>query len=800
MDLCPPWENLDRLANAKLSDPDRQKIELHVHDCANCQQTLRMLTGGQTVVGQHAPLTSPSNLADLPPELQDHPRYHVTGLLGVGGMGAVYKADHRLLDRAVVLKIILQDYTNDQEMVERFRREARLAARLAHPNIVTLYEAEKVGPTHVMVMEYVDGTDLDHLLQRRGPLPIADACELIRQAALGLQHAHEQGMVHRDIKPSNLLLNQNGQVKLLDMGLAVLKSEKPGGSRLTAVTQVLGTLDYMAPEQWQDSHAVDIRADIYSLGCTLYELLTGKPPFPGETYPAPMNQMWAHSNKPHSPIHEVRPDVPAELVDVIDGMLAKKPTNRIQTPAEVAAALAPFTAGADLHALMGKPSAPRTHVGTVTWVSPRRRRSFWPLVAAGLAVLLLAAGGVIFWLTRGHTHDTGPAPITFTGPPIKVGILHSRTGTMSISEKPVSDATLFAIDEINQKGGLLGRKVEGVLRDGGSEERVFARMAEELIDQEKVVTLFGCWTSSSRKAVKPIVEKNDHLLIYPVQYEGLEMSPNIVYLGAAPNQQIVPAIRWFCKTLGKKNLYLVGSDYVYPRAASAVIHDEIKELDAKIIDEDYLLLGNTEVDPVVKKIKAAKPDLIVNLINGDANVAFFRELRAAGVKTPILSFSITENVLDSLNVKDITGDYAAWNYFQSIDLPQNKEFVSKFQSRYPGAVTTDPMEAAYVGVHMWAQAVQKAGSDDVKAIRQAMKDQSFDAPEGPVRIDPETQHTWKTFRIGQITSDRRFEVIYRSDQSIRPIPYHDSRTREQWDKFLDEWYQRWGGNWANPGK
>src|SRR5262249_42423298 len=233
------------------------------------------------------------------------------------------------------------------------------------------------------------------------------------------------------------------------------------------------------------------------------------------------------------------------------------------------------------------------------------------------------------WLNRERPQGDGGAnngPPAFRGPPIKVGVLHSLTGTMRISEQPVADATLLAIDEINQQGGVLGRKVEWVSRDGKSDDRVFAEMAAELIEQEKVVTIFGCWTSASRKAVKPVVEKHDHLLVYPLQYEGVEQSPHIIYTGAAPNQQILPAIKWCCSTLGKKKLFLVGSDYVFPRAASAIIHDQVKSLGGEIIGEEYLTLGNTDVDAVIKKVAAAKPDLILNLINGDTNVAFIPEL------------------------------------------------------------------------------------------------------------------------------------------------------------------------------
>jgi serine/threonine protein kinase len=276
--------------------------------------------------------------------LLDHPRYQVRELLAVGGMGAVYKADHRILERAVVLKIIRQDILSKPAQVQRFLREAKLAASLAHPNVVTLYEAEQVGQTYFLVMEFLAGTDLDQLVTRRGRLLVAEACEWVRQAAVGLQYIHERGLVHRDIKPSNLFLVEERRVKILDLGLAVLRTEQESGSGLTEKGQILGTIDYMGPEQWEDSRAVDIRADIYSLGCTLYHLLAGKPPFDSKEYSTLMKQMWAHAHVPVPPLSERRPDVPPPVVAVLERMLAKKPADRFATPGEAAAALQPHAA------------------------------------------------------------------------------------------------------------------------------------------------------------------------------------------------------------------------------------------------------------------------------------------------------------------------------------------------------------------------------------------------------------------------------------------------------------------------
>jgi urea transport system substrate-binding protein len=386
--------------------------------------------------------------------------------------------------------------------------------------------------------------------------------------------------------------------------------------------------------------------------------------------------------------------------------------------------------------------------------------------------------------------------------PILVGVLHSLTGTMAISEKSVVDATLLAIEEINAEGGLLGRKIEPVVVDGRSDWPTFASEAERLISQEKVSAVFGCWTSASRKTVRPIFEKHGHLLFYPVQYEGLEQSPHIVYTGATPNQQILPAVRWCFENIGKK-FFLVGSDYVFPRTANAIIRDQLRSLHGEVVGEEYLLLGSSEVQDAVQKIVVAEPDVILNTINGDSNVAFFRELRAAGItpeKIPTMSFSIAEDELRMLGLETMVGDYASWNYFQSITSEENTQFVRRFQEKYGRQrVTDDPMEAAYVAVHLWARAVREAGTDDVGEVREAVANRRFRAPEGTVYVDPRNNHLWKTARIGRVTAEGQFAIVWTSEKPIRPDPYPGYRSASQWLEFLDALYRGWGESWANPG-
>jgi urea transport system substrate-binding protein len=385
------------------------------------------------------------------------------------------------------------------------------------------------------------------------------------------------------------------------------------------------------------------------------------------------------------------------------------------------------------------------------------RAGVWSALLAGCALLL--PSGVV------SASDNGP---------IKVGVLHSLTGTMAISERPLVDATRMAIDEINARGGISGRLLVPVIEDGASDGPTFARKAEKLIVQDRVSTLFGCWTSASRKTVLPVVEKHNHLLWYPVQYEGCESSPNIIYTGAAPNQQIIPAVEWCLKHLGNK-VFLVGSDYVFPRTANKIVKAYLKKQGATCVGEEYRRLGNGDFEEIVAKIRAAKPNVIFNTINGSSNLAFFKALRAAGLgpkDAPVMSVSLAEVELLSLDPPLTEGHYCAWNYFQSIDSPANHRFVTAFQKRYGAErVTDDPIEAAYFQVHLFARAALRAGSADSAAVRKAARGLIFSAPEGLVRIDPRNQHTWKVARIGQIDHNRQFKIVWSSEVPLRPEPY-----------------------------
>ena len=367
---------------------------------------------------------------------------------------------------------------------------------------------------------------------------------------------------------------------------------------------------------------------------------------------------------------------------------------------------------------------------------------------------------------------------------IKVGVLHSLTGTMAISEASLVDATMMAIEEVNKRGGVLGRQLKPIVVDGASNWEQFSLEAEDLITQDQVSVIFGCWTSACRKAVKPVVEKYNHLLFYPLQYEGLESSPNIVYTGAAPNQQIIPSVYWALENVGKK-IYLVGSDYVFPRTANMIIKDLLKNRNISALGETYLPLGSIEVSEVIEDIRQKKPNLIINTINGDSNVAFFREL-SKGPAIKVMSYSISETEVLKIGVDFLQGHYAAWNYFQSINTPINLQFVKNFKDKYgQDRVIDDPMEAAYTGVKLWMQAAQTAGSILPALVRTALGYQSLNAPHGVVSIDKRSQHLWKTVRIGEVMANGQFEVVWSSDTPVRPAPFPSSYSQQEWLKKLE---------------
>jgi urea transport system substrate-binding protein len=386
--------------------------------------------------------------------------------------------------------------------------------------------------------------------------------------------------------------------------------------------------------------------------------------------------------------------------------------------------------------------------------------------------------------------------------PILVGVLHSQTGPIAVSEQAMIDAERLAFEEINAAGGLLGRPIKWIVADGASDWPTFAREADRLIYEENVTVLFGCWTSASRKSVLPVLEKSDHLLIYPMAYEGLESCPNVIYTGAAPNQQITPAVQWCQSVLNARRFFLLGSDYIWPHCVNAIISDQLMGLGVEKVAEKYVPFGSTDLKSYVQEIVDTQPDVILCSVVGDSAIAFFRELREAGISPddiPVITFAIAEDELRSTNHADMVGHYAAWNYFQSIDSEENRRFVSAFKKRY-GAdrVTSDVIAAAYNSVYLWANAVRESGNTDVQQVRNSLRQQSLNAPEGIIAVDPSTQHTWRPVYIGRIKEDAQFDIVWSSNVSVRPVPYPITRSKTAWNAFVDELQRGWGG-WANTG-
>jgi len=357
---------------------------------------------------------------------------------------------------------------------------------------------------------------------------------------------------------------------------------------------------------------------------------------------------------------------------------------------------------------------------------------------------------------------------------LKVGVLHSLSGTLATNGQSVVDGILMAIDEINEQGGLLGKKLLPIIADGASHPKTFAQNAEALIARDHVHTIFGCWSSANRKAVQPIVERENLLLWYPVQYEGNEQSPSIMYGGATPNQQILPALQWGIQQFGKRVL-LVGSDYIFPHAANRLIKTLLPEYHGTLAGELYQPLGKQDFQHIIHAIKLAKPDFIVNTINGDSNQGFFQGLFEANLTAqdvPVISTSIGEDELQRIGIEHTLGHYSVWNYFQSIDSPSNQRFVANFKRRYgQDRVTDDPIESAYSQVHLYAMAARKAGTFSSSMIRQTSRGLIYGAPQGLIRIDPENQHTWKVTRIGRVQDHGQFVVVWKSHEPLHPAPY-----------------------------
>jgi urea transport system substrate-binding protein len=378
---------------------------------------------------------------------------------------------------------------------------------------------------------------------------------------------------------------------------------------------------------------------------------------------------------------------------------------------------------------------------------------------------LAAAGvGLAAWLRpkRAYGADT-----------VKVGILHSLTGTIAIAEASVVDAEKLAIDEINAAGGVMGRKIEPITEDGASDWPTFAEKARKLLERDKVACIFGCYTSASRKAVLPVMEKSKGLLYYPTYYEGLEQSPNIMYTAQEATQSVIAAVEWLAKNRGK-SFYLIGSDYIWPRTTNKIAKPTIAKAGGKVAGEDYFPLGHIEFSSVINKIKASKAEVILSTIVGGSNVAFYKQLAAAGItgkNQTLLALAVSEEELSGIGPENAAGFLSCMGYFQSVKNPANDKFVKAFKAKYGAKrVLGDTLECGYTSVYLWKLAAEKAGSFDVPKVVAASSELSWDAPEGSIKFHKSNHHLWKHARIGEFGKDGQVKILYES-KLIEPNPF-----------------------------
>jgi urea transport system substrate-binding protein len=391
--------------------------------------------------------------------------------------------------------------------------------------------------------------------------------------------------------------------------------------------------------------------------------------------------------------------------------------------------------------------------------------------------------------------------IAETRTPIVVGLIHSETGPLAISEKSLLDAEILALEEINARGGVAGRKLKWKIADGRSDPATFASQALRLIEKDKVDVLIGGWTAECRKAMLEVVEKQQSLLIFPANCEGIERSAHAIYVGGSANQVVLPAVRWCFDALKARKFFVIGTEEVWSRVASEIAKDGIKAAGAELVGESYLPLVGGDAQALVETIRAAKPDVVLNALVGDSNVPFYAAFRRAGLmpdKLPVVAFAVAEDELRRFPPGDMTGHYSAFSYFQGLDRPENSEFVRKFKALHGEARTiSDSMVAAYDGVMIWAQAADEAGTGDPKVIMSRFDRQSLDAPEGIVTIDPESRIAWRPFCLGKIRTDGQFDLAWSIIKPIQPVTFVATRSKTQWRALLAELKDRWGGRWSS---
>ena len=401
------------------------------------------------------------------------------------------------------------------------------------------------------------------------------------------------------------------------------------------------------------------------------------------------------------------------------------------------------------------------------------RRQF----SMGLAALPLIGMPGLSMAAKYPTAQVNTTKLAVTDTEVIVGQLHSATGTMAISETGSIQAERLAIEQINAMGGVLGRQIKIIQEDGASDWPTFAEKSKKLLVNDRVAAVFGCWTSASRKAVLPIFEKENGLLYYPTFYEGLEQSKNVIYTGQEATQQIIYGLDWGAKEKKAKTFFLVGSDYIWPRTSMKIARKHIESVAklGKVVGEEYYPLGNTNFNSLINKIKVAKPDCIFAAVVGGSNVAFYKQLKAAGItgdKQFLLTLSVTEDEMTGVGGENFAGFYSSMKYFQTLDNENNKKFVEAFKAKYgKDAVIGDVTQAGYLGPWLWKAAVEKAGSFDVdKVVAASPGIELKTAPEGYVKVH-QNHHLWSKSRIAMGNKDGTFKVVAESPNLIEPDPF-----------------------------
>ncbi len=754
-----------------------------------------------------------------PDELGRLGSYKIIKLLGAGGMGLVFEAEDTLLRRQVALKVMKPEIAIKADHRQRFLQEARSGAAIPHDNIATVFQVGIENNVPYLAMQFLNGESLGSRLHREGKIPVDEALRITRDVASGLAAAHETNLIHRDIKPDNIWLESDGQgrpwkrVKILDFGLATAISSTEEDSNESGM--IMGTPHYMAPEQARGL-PLDSRCDLFSMGCVLYQMISGELAFKGDNALKIMNALALHEPKP---LNVIDKSVPTKVAELVHNLMIKKASERIASANDLIKIIDDIdkvdTQSRNLNgsALFALPTPNLPGQGYQATLTPWYLN--WKIGLFSL-VAIINLGLLAFNYGNFGNPANSVGGLSY-GEPIKVGVLHSTTGSMRTTGKNVKDLTMMAIAEINESGGILEysdkgtpisrRRILAFESDGQSNPAMFATQAEKLITQDKVKAIFGCWNSTDRKECLSVFNQNNNILFYPTSYEGLEQNPNVVYLGAAPNQQLEFTFNHMIKKLGKTKLFHVGVNSVYSKAASEILTQQLKQIKeedktvkAVLAGEILLNQGDFKFDEVIKAIATKKPDLIINTLSGDANRDFFRALRTQGIKgstIPTLSFHISGEILQELDVESCIGDFVGWNYLPSIQSPQNKEFLEKVKTKLGNdTIVNDSMEAGYYGVYLWTQAVREAKSFDSDKVLQAIRGRTYAAPGGPVEIDKDTLHTYMIPRFGKIIGPGKFEIIEGNEgKPLRPIPYPGYRSQESWDKYLGNLHATWNNNW-----